>query len=86
MERGELLPDHSLTLGDRTLYYFKAERKEEVRQALGLPEVTDDNIRAVLSVADHPKAAGADPKEFFDNRFIKELEDSGFVKELYGQR
>ena len=51
-----------------------------------MPYFTEDNIRAVLSVADHPKAAGADPKEFFDNRFIKELEDSGFVKELYGQK
>jgi ABC-type nitrate/sulfonate/bicarbonate transport system substrate-binding protein len=51
-----------------------------------VPYFTEDNIRAVLSVADHPKAASADPKEFFDNRFIKELEDSGFVKELYGQR
>ncbi len=45
VERGALLPDHSLTLGERTLYYFKAERKEEVRLALGLAEVTDDNIR-----------------------------------------
>ncbi|MBI2364231.1 MAG: ABC transporter substrate-binding protein, partial [Deltaproteobacteria bacterium] len=51
-----------------------------------VPYMTEDNIRAVLSVADHPKAATADPKEFFDNRFIKELEDTGFVKELYGQR
>jgi NitT/TauT family transport system substrate-binding protein len=51
-----------------------------------LPYFSEDNIRAVLSVADHPKAAAADPKEFFDNRFIKELEESGFIKELYGQR
>jgi hypothetical protein len=29
---------------------------------------------------------GANPKDFFDNRFLKELEDMGFVKELYGQR
>ncbi len=42
--------------------------------------------RSILAVADHPKAAAADPKEFFDNRFIKELEDTGFIKELYGQR
>jgi hypothetical protein len=40
---------------------------------------------AVLSVANHPKAASAVPKEFFDNRFIKELEDSGFIKALYAQ-
>jgi len=51
-----------------------------------IPDFTDDNIRAVLSVADHPKAASADPNDFYDNRFIKELEDSGFIKELYGRR
>ena len=45
--------------------------------------------RKILDLAigtDHPKAATADPKEFFDNRFLKELEDSGFVQELYGKR
>jgi hypothetical protein len=26
------------------------------------------------------------PKEFFDKRFLKELEDSGFVQELYGKK
>ena len=51
-----------------------------------VPYATEELIRAMLSVTDHPKAATADPKEFFDNRFIKELEDSGFIKELYGQR
>jgi len=51
-----------------------------------VPYFTEDNIRAVLSVADHPKAASADPRDFFDNRFIKELEDTGFIKELYGQK
>ena len=51
-----------------------------------VPYFTDDNIRAVLSVADHPKAASADPKDFYDNHFIKELEDSGFIQELYGRR
>jgi superfamily II DNA or RNA helicase len=48
VERRELLPDHSLTLGDRTLHYFKSERKDEVRQALGLPEINDDNIRSLF--------------------------------------
>jgi hypothetical protein len=40
----------------------------------------------VLAVSDNPKAASADPKDFFDNHFIKELEDTGFIKELYGQK
>ena len=51
-----------------------------------IPYTTEDQVRSILAVADHPKAAAADPKDFFDNRFIKELEESGFVKELYGQR
>ena len=51
-----------------------------------VPYMTEEQIVSILAVADHPKAAGADPKEFFDNRFIKELEESGFVRELYGQK
>jgi ABC-type nitrate/sulfonate/bicarbonate transport system substrate-binding protein len=51
-----------------------------------VPYVTDDAIRAALSVTDHPKAAAANPKDFYDNRFLQELERSGFVKELYGSR
>lgn len=51
-----------------------------------VPYVTDEAIRAALSVTDHPKAASADPKEFYNNRFLQELESSGFVKELYGSK
>jgi ABC-type nitrate/sulfonate/bicarbonate transport system substrate-binding protein len=49
-----------------------------------VPYVTDEAIRAALSVTDHPKAAAANPKDFYDNRFLQELETSGFIKELYG--
>ena len=49
-----------------------------------VPYVTDEAIRAVLSVTDHPKAASADPKEFYNNRFLQDLESGGSVKELYG--
>lgn len=31
-------------------------------------------------------AATADPRQFVDDRFIKELEESGFIQELYGRR
>lgn len=48
-----------------------------------VPYVTDEAMRSALSVTDHPKAASADPKMFYDNRFLHELENSGFVKELY---
>jgi NitT/TauT family transport system substrate-binding protein len=32
-----------------------------------------------------PKAAGADPKSFLEPRFLKELEDSGYIAKLYGK-
>jgi ABC-type nitrate/sulfonate/bicarbonate transport system substrate-binding protein len=47
-----------------------------------VPYVTDEAIRAAISVTDHPKAASANPKDFYDNRFLQELESSGFVKDL----
>jgi NitT/TauT family transport system substrate-binding protein len=50
-----------------------------------VPYVTEDYIKAVIAVSDNPKAATANPKDFFDNRFLKEIEDSGFVGELYGR-
>ena len=53
---------------------------------LKIPYMPEEAIRSVLSVSDHPKAAQADPKDFFDNRFLKELESAGFVKELYSGR
>jgi NitT/TauT family transport system substrate-binding protein len=51
-----------------------------------VPYMTEEAIRSVLAVTDHPKAAKADPKEFFDNRFLKELEDNGFIQEIYGSQ
>jgi NitT/TauT family transport system substrate-binding protein len=52
---------------------------------LKVPYMPEEAIRTVLSLSDNPKAASADPKDFYDNSLLKELEDSGFVKELYGR-
>jgi len=51
-----------------------------------VPYVTDDYIKSVLAVTENPKAANANPRDFVDNHFLKEIEDSGFVQELYGKR
>jgi superfamily II DNA or RNA helicase len=48
VERGLVTPDHVLPLGDRTYHYFRRERAEEVRQALGLPRVDDASIRGLF--------------------------------------
>ncbi|MBI2089840.1 MAG: ABC transporter substrate-binding protein [Deltaproteobacteria bacterium] len=66
-----------------------AVRRSLIRQnpdVVKVPYVTEEAIRAALSVTDHPKAATADPRDFFDNRFLKEMESTGFVKELYRLR
>jgi NitT/TauT family transport system substrate-binding protein len=52
---------------------------------LKIPYMPDEAIRTVLSLSDNPKGSSADPKDFYDNSLLKELEDSGFVKELYNQ-
>src|SRR4029077_8692385 len=48
---------------------------------LKVPYMQEEAIRSVLTVSDHPKASSANPKDFSDNRILKELEDTGFVKE-----
>ena len=53
---------------------------------LKVPYMPEEAIRSVLTVSDHPRASSANPKDFFDNRILKELEDTGFVKELYSRR
>ena len=50
---------------------------------LKVPYMPEEAIRTVLSLSDNPKAATANPKDFYDNSLLKELDDSGFVKELY---
>ena len=34
---------------------------------------------------DLPKAKDADPRDFIDNSFVKELESSGFIETIYGK-
>jgi hypothetical protein len=43
------------------------------------------NILASLAETD-PKAKAAKPEDFVDVRFIKELDESGFIDDLYKDR
>jgi ABC-type nitrate/sulfonate/bicarbonate transport system substrate-binding protein len=48
---------------------------------------TSDGVKTMLddlAIRD-PKAAAADPKAFVDTSLIRELESSGFIKQLYGK-
>ena len=48
IERDEVFPDHSVTLGDRVYHYFARDRVDEVRQRLGLPKVEQHNIKELF--------------------------------------
>ena len=48
------------------------------------PRTTEAAVRNVLeALADqNPRARGANPQDFYTNRFIDELEQTGFIREL----
>jgi NitT/TauT family transport system substrate-binding protein len=70
-----------------------AEALEEAYDAYAVkfmarvPYPTLKGIEVILEdlAKTNPKAKGADPKRFLEPRFLKELEDSGFVAKLYGR-
>ena len=53
-----------------------------------MPYPSAAGVRAVLQflVAGQPKAATVQPEEFYDNSFLKRIEDSGFTKQLVSRR
>ena len=50
-----------------------------------VPMPTVEAMKAVLEELElrNPKAKGQDPKRFFDDRFVRELQSSGFIDALY---
>jgi NitT/TauT family transport system substrate-binding protein len=53
-----------------------------------IPYASANGIKSVLQflAAGQPKAATASPEEFYDNSFLKKIEDSGFTKAFAGRR
>ena len=45
IDRREVQPDHTLTLGDRVYHYFRRDNIEKIREQLGLPKVEQHNIK-----------------------------------------
>ena len=50
-----------------------------------VPYPTPEGVKTMLDdlAPRNPKAATADPKAFVDMSFVRELEASGFIKQLY---
>jgi superfamily II DNA or RNA helicase len=45
VDRAQVIPDHTLQLGERTYVYFHRDRVEDIRLAIGAPKVEDHTIR-----------------------------------------
>jgi hypothetical protein len=45
------------------------------------------SLKVALEVMsrDLPQATDADPRQFVDDRFLRELDESGFISSLYGE-
>jgi NitT/TauT family transport system substrate-binding protein len=71
-----------------------AEAIEESYNAYALkfmarvPYANPSGIEVILKDLEktNPKARGADPRSFLETRFLKELEDSGYIAKLYADK
>ena len=50
------------------------------------PEIEDMKLGLTQVAETNPRVRDADPKQFVDGRLLREIEASGFVKKLYGER
>ena len=52
-----------------------------------IPYNSREGVQEVLNqtVARNPKAKGMQPESFYDDRFVKEIDASGFYKQLWGK-
>lgn len=61
--------------------------REYVPTVQRIPYPRPAGIQTVLDTLapTNPRAASADPRDFMDDRFIRELDDAGYFRQLYGQ-
>ncbi len=76
---------------------MKIDDKEALEESYGayalkfmarLPYPNPKGIEIILKDIEktNPKAKGADPRSFLEPRFLKELEESGYIEKLYGDK
>ncbi|HZU07268.1 MAG TPA: ABC transporter substrate-binding protein [Chloroflexota bacterium] len=56
-----------------------------IPQLPDIPWVREEIIRGALATSENPRARDAAPQTFYDNRYLQELEASGFFRELHGR-
>ncbi len=48
VDRGEICPNHTLTLGERVYHYFRRDNIDSIRERLGIPKVGDENVKELF--------------------------------------
>ncbi|MBI4527791.1 MAG: ABC transporter substrate-binding protein [Deltaproteobacteria bacterium] len=91
---------HAKTHRDFTIQVLKKYMRTEDQDVLNMsydyyvervipktPYVSEAGLQTVLDhiKKQHPQAATARVQDFMDNRFVKELEEKGFIQSLYGR-
>jgi NitT/TauT family transport system substrate-binding protein len=81
------LPIAARSLNSDDIELLEAAYRSAVPSLQRIPYPRPGGIQTVLDtlVSTNPRAATAKPEEFMDDRFIRELDESGFYKALYGQ-
>ena len=85
--------DRAFTIGVMSKF-LRTNDQEQLAEAydvyankylMKVPLPTVEAIKAVLEELEprSPKAKGQDPKRFFDDRFVRELQTNGFIDALY---
>lgn len=77
VERGEVKPDHQFSIGERTYHYFDKERQEEIREALGLPKITDETIKTLFLKFVRKMDMSSSYKPVFLNAFLSICDEKG---------
>ena len=67
---------------------LKSMRQRDIRDKSDVPFVDREAVVAALKElqSDQPKASSLEPDKLFDNSYIQELEQQGFVKDLFGKK
>ncbi|HTN70717.1 MAG TPA: ABC transporter substrate-binding protein [Methylomirabilota bacterium] len=87
-------PKESATIVKKKLRISGAEQERNLDRSIELlsakyyeqiPYISQRGVETILShlEKESPKAKSADPKSFYDDSFLHEIEASGFVKSLY---
>jgi hypothetical protein len=62
---------------------YNATMGEEVYPQKQYPSLTGIQLILDAMIKEEPKAKEAKPENFVDTRFVQELDDSGFIANLY---